>query len=585
MGKNNTPAPTPPDPRETAAAQTGSNVSTGIANQLIGMVDQVGPNGSMTYDQTGSSSFTDPSTGQTYEIPRFTQTTALSDDQQALYDQNNATSLALGSFAGNQVDRLAGHLSSPFSLDGLPDRGSIPGAGNVQTGYETQGLQRNNLSGPSFGNLNGNAGLSTFGGNAPSYQTLNGGTPAYDEVTGNAPSYANVGAGPQYQTSYIDDFSEDRQRVEDALNSRLDRQQARDRSTQDARLADQGIKIGSDAYTRATADQQQGFDEGRISAMLASGQEQSRLAGLSRDQAMFGNDARSRGFNDRLNATSLNNQYASQGFRDNLDRTRLNNQFRSQGFNDSLNQASFNNSAASQGFRDRFDIANFDNSIRQQSLDNQNSATAQNNQYAQVGYQNEVDRINSNNNATQYENMDAAAQAAFNNQAVDQSQNYGYRTAAMQDAQRQQAIQEQLTARNQPLNEVSALMSGSQVSMPQFSSTPGGNIAGTNYAGIVQDGYQNQMNAYNQQQANNRSLLGGIFGLGSSLALSDERAKEVIKPLAKLKNGLTVYLYRYLGGVSEHIGLLAQDVEKIRPEAIVKLANGFKAVDYERACA
>jgi len=80
MGKPK--APTPPDPMETAAASTGTNVSTAIANTLLGQVGQSGPMGSLSYEQTGTQTFTDPTTGQTYEIPQFTATTSLSPELQ-----------------------------------------------------------------------------------------------------------------------------------------------------------------------------------------------------------------------------------------------------------------------------------------------------------------------------------------------------------------------------------------------------------------------------------------------------------------------------------------------------------------------
>ena len=47
MGKPDAPQPT--DPKETSAAQTGTNVSTAIANAMMGNVNQITPNGSLTY--------------------------------------------------------------------------------------------------------------------------------------------------------------------------------------------------------------------------------------------------------------------------------------------------------------------------------------------------------------------------------------------------------------------------------------------------------------------------------------------------------------------------------------------------------
>lgn len=67
---------------------------------------------------------------------------------------------------------------------------------------------------------------------------------------------------------------------------------------------------------------------------------------------------------------------------------------------------------------------------------------------------------------------------------------------------------------------------------------------------------------------------GGLF--------SDERLKEDIKEVGKLKDGQKVYSFRYKGEPTTHIGLLAQEVEKHHPEA-VGLSGGFKTVEYGAA--
>ena len=41
--------PTPPNPYATAAAQTGTNVATGVANAYLNNVNQVTPQGNLTY--------------------------------------------------------------------------------------------------------------------------------------------------------------------------------------------------------------------------------------------------------------------------------------------------------------------------------------------------------------------------------------------------------------------------------------------------------------------------------------------------------------------------------------------------------
>lgn len=148
---------------------------------------------------------------------------------------------------------------------------------------------------------------------------------------------------------------------------------------------------------------------------------------------------------------------------------------------------------------------------------------------------------------------------------------------------RGQAFSEALAKRNQPINEITALMSGSQVSNPSQMSgpTPQAQVGGVDYSGLVQSNYQNQMNAYG-------GMLGGLFGLAgtgaqAAIKYSDRRLKTEIKRVGTLDNGLPVYSYRYKAGGAVHLGLMADEVEKLHPSAVVEGRNGFKAVKYAEA--
>ncbi len=148
---------------------------------------------------------------------------------------------------------------------------------------------------------------------------------------------------------------------------------------------------------------------------------------------------------------------------------------------------------------------------------------------------------------------------------------------------RSQAFGEALATRNQPLNELTALLSGSQVSNPaaQSGATPQTSVAGVDYSGLVQQNYQNQLQGQN-------SMLGGLFGLAGSLGgaaikggvFSDIRVKTDISRVGTLDNGLPVYAYRYVWGGPMQIGVMAQDVEGVHPEAVIEGHGGIKAVDY-----
>lgn len=115
MGKPK--APTPPDPKETAAASTGTNIGTAVANNTMGMVDQYGPNGSLTYATTGTQKYTDPYTGKTYDIPKYSATTSLSDAEQGIYDSNTAARGNLAGLADQQSAFLKDYMAQPFSAD------------------------------------------------------------------------------------------------------------------------------------------------------------------------------------------------------------------------------------------------------------------------------------------------------------------------------------------------------------------------------------------------------------------------------------------------------------------------------------
>ncbi len=88
--------------------------------------------------------------------------------------------------------------------------------------------------------------------------------------------------------------------------------------------------------------------------------------------------------------------------------------------------------------------------------------------------------------------------------------------SSAQLAGRGQAAQEALTQRNQPLNEISALMSGSQVQQPSFANTPNTGVAPTDVAGITQNAYQNSLVPWQSQNQYNQALMGGLFGLGGA---------------------------------------------------------------------
>ncbi len=65
-------------------------------------------------------------------------------------------------------------------------------------------------------------------------------------------------------------------------------------------------------------------------------------------------------------------------------------------------------------------------------------------------------------------------------------------------------------------------------------------------------------------------------------AVSDIRLKRDIALLSRLDNGLGLYRYRYLWSDQVYVGVMAQEVEKVMPEAVARGADGYLRVDYQR---
>lgn len=73
--------------------------------------------------------------------------------------------------------------------------------------------------------------------------------------------------------------------------------------------------------------------------------------------------------------------------------------------------------------------------------------------------------------------------------------------------------------RSQPLNELNALRTGSQVQNPTFTPVPQQQTtAGPNYLGAAQAQYGGQLDQYNAGVGGNNALMGGLFSLAGSAA-------------------------------------------------------------------
>lgn len=174
-----------------------------------------------------------------------------------------------------------------------------------------------------------------------------------------------------------------------------------------------------------------------------------------------------------------------------------------------------------------------------------------------------------------------AGSAAYDREMglMGQQQNDAYNQLLLTG--RGQASQELLTEDNQRINQISALLNGGQVSMPNFmTGAQVGAIPTTDNASIIANNDNARMNAWAQNQAAAGSMIGG---LGSLFSLSDERAKTNMKKIGETKDGLGLYSYKMKGSDRTEIGLSAQEVKKKKPAAVGKRPDGLMAVQYDLA--
>lgn len=80
-------------------------------------------------------------------------------------------------------------------------------------------------------------------------------------------------------------------------------------------------------------------------------------------------------------------------------------------------------------------------------------------------------------------------------------------------AERQRQLQERITMRQVPLNEMAALATGNQIQQPNFVNTPQFQTQPGNYQDAVYQSYAGQQNAYNQQMQAAMANRAGMFGL------------------------------------------------------------------------
>jgi len=215
------------------------------------------------------------------------------------------------------------------------------------------------------------------------------------------------------------------------------------------------------------------------------------------------------------------------------------------------------------------------------------------------GVRTEMAQLAAENALRSQEFSDALRAAAFEDQNKQIAFADALKLMEAQEAQRAAALREKFAERAQPIQEVTSLLHGSAIQLPNFVQPQINAIPVTDYAGIEAENYRNQIARYQAQiqawQAENAiasQMWGSALGFMGSLfgALSDPREKKDIQK-TKIKMGdVPVVTFRYKDepkDAPKRLGVLASQTEKIAPEAVIetnikkpKQKKGLRFVDY-----
>jgi hypothetical protein len=407
-----------------------------------------------------------------------------------------------------------------------------------------------------------------------------------------------------------DSFSADRGRVEEALYGRLNPQLGLEQQHIEQQLADQGIRYGSAAYQNAMDSYNRQANDARLAVTQTAGQEQQRMMDMAAKQAGFQNAAQMQDFQEAQQRTQEYNRASTSKFQTEMQQGQFVNSAQQQAYQQALGKGTFANAAQEAAYQQALGRASFANQAQQAAFGQEQARGSFANQAQQSLYDQLQGRGAFANQAQQANFNQAAQREQFYNQAMSQQWAGQQAQASFQNQLRPQYLSEQYARRNQPINEISALLSGSQIQQPGFMQTPQQQIPYTDIANLFNQNFSQQFQNYQQQNTNYNQLLGGLLGGAGNVAkgyfsnpslFSDRRMKENIhrvgtvfaatpQPVQEVGDvdsdevkRLPIYKFSYKDDPSSisHIGPMAQDVEKIDPGAVGSV-GGRKTINPER---
>ena len=385
-----------------------------------------------------------------------------------------------------------------------------------------------------------------------------------------------------------------------------------------SRLAQDSMKIGADMQDRQFGrevttrgiygdEAQQGFGNEAYMRDLLAGEQQQQFAntalarGIEAEEAQqgFGNEAYIRDllageqqqqFTNTALARGMEAEEAQQGFGNEAYMRDLLAGEQQQQFANSLQARGAMGAEAQQGFGNEAYMRDLLAGEQQQQFANSLQARGAMGAEAQQGFGNEAYMRNllGQDMQQQFANTGAARELYSNemNQGIQadmaagqQQFDQSMQAANYQNQLRQQAMAEEAQRRGISINEMNALLTGQQVGTPQM---PNFQAAQSSEAAQFLRGAEAQGNFGLEAQRNAQAPFNAFMGMAGQLAkTSDKRLKENIEKVGiDESTGLNLYSFNYIGLPEKYEGVIAQEVIKTWPEAVIVDDTGFYKVNY-----
>ena len=497
-------------------------------------------------------------------------------------------SRVLGTGFNPNLAGLQTNLGNAGQIAQAPDLGRYGQAsGNVNAGQISQAPELSrygmaganvNAQGVNAGPQAGQYGMSSGGPSAGQYGFAGGGPQSgqYGFASGGL-NTSNVAAMPVSAGMT----------GQQAIMSRLAPQLEKSDAAMRQRLANQGLVAGGEAFENAMLSQNQQKND-----LLT----QAALQGIGLDTA-----ANAQGFNQALAAGQFGNQAVGQNFGQGVTAQQLQNAGIAQNFGQGQAANAAQNAAIGQNFNQGLSAQQAQNAAAQQLYNQnmgvqglQNQAVGQNQQAAlsqqqaqlaaqQQGFGQNVTQQQLGNQAITQNQQAALQQQQAALAAQNQQFNQLLQGGQFGNTAQQQSLQQQLALRNQPLNEITGLMGGSQIQMPQFQGYQGSNIAAAPVFAGAQAAGQAAMDQYGIQSSNVNAQNAGLYslagaGLMAGKGFSDRRLKSNIEQVGTHPLGIGIYEYDIFG--NRERGVMADEVLSVMPNAVSVHPSGFMQVDY-----